>query len=109
MVVCNVWGRLALIGVDGTPRFVTQAHTSTIKAVAVSPDGRTIATGAVDGSLRLWHRRTGRPLADLLADLLAAGPQVNGLAFSPDGLHLASCDHAGGVRLWPMWIEGAKN
>jgi hypothetical protein len=35
-------------------------HTNSVTAVAFSPDGRTLATGANDGALRLWETATGK-------------------------------------------------
>jgi WD40 repeat protein len=50
--------------------------------IAVSPDGRTLATGG--GDVRLWDIETGT-----LLDILPAGRGIGGLAFSTDGLRLA--------------------
>lgn len=55
-------------------------HESSVEAVAFSPDGKTIATGA--GDLRLWDSMTGR-LRSIHADDATRG--IDGLAFSPDG------------------------
>lgn len=95
-ILGNQNGRVTVIGNADAPPVSFQTHEKSILALACSPDGRTIATGCVDGSLRLWHRHTGIKLAELVP----SGPQVIGLAFSPDGRCLASCDHSGDVRLW---------
>ena len=67
-------------------------------AMALSPDGRTLATGMRDGSVRLRDSVTGHVLADLTgnpASFLA-------LAFAPDGLTLASGAPDGRVWLWDV-------
>jgi WD40 repeat protein/predicted Ser/Thr protein kinase len=82
-------------GGDGTVRFwdvdpdatlpVLRGHTRAIYPVAVSPDGRWIASGSWDGTVRLWDAATGEPAAPPLPN---AGT-VRSLAYGPDGLWLA--------------------
>jgi WD40 repeat protein len=65
-------------------------------SVAVSRDGRMMASGSSDGWVRVWYRRSGvyRRLS----------PRHNkaaiGVAFSPDGGSLASAGYDGVVRVW---------
>jgi WD40 repeat protein len=56
-----------------------------LERAVFSPDGRLIATASDDGSARIWEATTGAQIARLKQ----AG-KVRGLAFSPDGLRLAS-------------------
>lgn len=42
---------------------VLHGHTATVSALVVSPDGKKIASGAEDGTLRIWDARTGALLA----------------------------------------------
>src|SRR5262249_55685081 len=37
-------------------------HTSTVRSVAFSPDGSTLATGSEDHTARLWNAHTGQPI-----------------------------------------------
>jgi WD40 repeat protein len=74
----------------------------TVVALAFSPDGRLLATGSRDGSVRSWEAATGKPVAKLEGheDRLLEG--VTALAFSPDGRLLASASDDKSARLWEV-------
>ena len=61
-------------------------HTSVVGSVAFSPDGRTLASGSRDNTIRLWDANTGAHLHTLTGH----SDWVNSVAFSPDGRTLAS-------------------
>ena len=75
-----------------------RGHTAEVLSVAFSPDGKLIASGSIDKTLRLWNADTRLPAADPLP---AHEPVVASVAFSPDGRRIAS---AGGttIRLWDV-------
>jgi WD40 repeat protein len=90
---------------DGTIRFwnldathLPIGHTKTVRSVAVSPDGRLIATGADDKSVRLWNFGSPQPGWELGHH---DGP-VRAVAFSPDGSRLVSASEDGTVREWDV-------
>jgi WD40 repeat protein len=76
--------------------------------VAVSPDGRTIATGGADGTVRLWDMETGRATG---APFGGSAFWIYSVAFRPDGRQLASAGVDGKVRLWELmpdtWMQEA--
>jgi WD40 repeat protein/serine/threonine protein kinase len=71
-----------------TELMTIQAHRSHVRSVAISRDGRLIATGAVnDGNVRLWDAEKGREVRPLPGHVEDA--QVT-CSFSRDGTHIAS-------------------
>jgi WD40 repeat protein len=89
-------------GQDIQPRSVLNAHTSSVYCVAVSPDGKSLASGARDGVVICWNVGTERPnwTAKAHTDNGNGYTQVLSLAFSVDGKTLASGGWDCAVRLW---------
>jgi WD40 repeat protein len=73
-----------------------KGHNSPVTAIAFSPDGLRIASGAGDGRVRVWDTRTGRQLAVFNCN----DSNVSAVAFSPDGIRVVSCSMT--VRVWDI-------
>ena len=76
----------------------SRGHADAVRAVEFSPDGRTLASGSSDRTVRLWNVPTRRELMQLDPGSVELGP-VYSLAFSPDGTQLL----AGGQEVAAVW------
>ena len=77
--------------------YVLPAHTDEVDGVAYSPDGRRLATGSDDGTVRLWNAAD----ASLLHVLKHPG-EVTRVAFSPDSARLVSVSTDDTARVWDV-------
>jgi WD40 repeat protein len=66
--------------------------------VAYSNDGSMVATGGSGGTVQLWERASGKPLAFLRGHRDA----ITALCFSGDGRFLLTASQDGTARLWEM-------
>lgn len=73
-------------------------HASGVTSVALSPDGRILATGSFDKTARLWEVATGREMAALRGH----DAPVSSVAFSPDGRLLATGTQGKTAHLWDV-------
>jgi WD40 repeat protein len=67
--------------------------------VAYSPDGRRLASGRLDGTVKIWDSATGQELVSFQSPSV-----VTSVAFSPDGQCLASTNQDGSSKLWETVI-----
>ncbi len=71
-------------------------HTSVVRSVAFSPDGRLLASGSFDNTIKLWEVSSG----SLVRTLTGHTNSVRSVAFSPDGRLLASGSDDKTIKLW---------
>jgi cytochrome c len=124
-------GRIATSGEDARiaiwrpgepqPSMLLEGHKAPVVALAVSPDGATLASASWDHTARIWSLGafsgkvdTGFP-QKMRPTEESAGAQrvveghtqnVNGVAFAPDGRALITAGYDATLRIWPL-ADGA--
>ncbi|MEA5571307.1 serine/threonine-protein kinase [Calothrix sp. UHCC 0171] len=73
-----------------------KGHSGGVFSVAISPDGKTLASGSNDGTIKLWNIKTGEQIRSL-RDHFGV---VWSVAISQDGKTLASGSNDGTIKLW---------
>jgi hypothetical protein len=88
--------------VGGQNTVTLKGHTDDILAVAFSPDGKTLASGSFDRTIKLWNVET----REEVATLRGHRGMLWGMAFSPDGRFLASGSSDRTVKVWAAAANG---
>ncbi len=85
----------------GEHRRTLSGHTTTVYSLDVSHDGRRVAAGAADGSIRVWALEGSDPRV-----LLGHTERVKSVRFSPDDRHLLSASADNTLRIWDLGEPG---
>jgi WD40 repeat protein len=80
----------------------TLEHDLDVVAVAVAPDGRTLVTGGIDGTLRLWDITDPARSGPIGASLRGHTGYLYSVAFAPDGRTVATASADNTVLLWDI-------
>src|SRR5438067_777201 len=101
-----VWLGVACLGLLLPPlsareaklRATLKGHTEAVTSVAYSPDGKTLASGSGDKTIRLWDVQWGKERATLKGHR----DYVPSVSFSPHGKTLASGSLDKLIKLWDV-------
>ncbi len=75
-----------------------KGHSNSVQSVAISPNGKTLASGSDDKTIKLWNLTTGQQLRTLKGH----SASVRSVAISPDGETLASGSADNSIKLWSL-------
>ncbi|MFL5629161.1 MAG: protein kinase domain-containing protein, partial [Ktedonobacteraceae bacterium] len=79
----------------GTTIEIYRGHTSDVKSVAWSPDGKYIVSGSLDGTAHVWEATTDRKITEYKGHRYG----INSVDWSPEGMYIASGEFET-VKIW---------
>jgi len=94
---------VSVLGEEPQFLFTLTGHAGWINSVAFSPDGKLLASGSHDKTVKIWDMSSGQQIHTLTGHSDGVGSVV----FSPDGKLLASGSWDNTIRLWDTrtWNE----
>jgi len=90
----------------GKSLFTLPGHSASVEVAVFSMDGTHLATGGVDGAVKVWDVSADPTAGQELLNLTGYSPYIFTVEFSPDGRTLASSSFADGTtRVYALRIE----
>jgi len=87
-----------------SPVRTLEGHADRVSSVTFSPDGKLLASGSDDKTIKLWNVATGA----VVRTLVGHSESVTSVAFSPDGSLLASGSTDSTVRMWEVATDTVR-
>lgn len=99
IVLIFVLGSYLLQGQSNLETVVQKGHSAAVKCIAVSHDGKYVATGSRDKTLKIWDLQSGFEIRTFVGHLHT----VNGVEFSPDDKYLLSSSADNTAKVWNIF------
>jgi WD40 repeat protein len=68
------------------------------QAIAIHPNGDILASGDINGTVKLWNLPTGT----MISQFSPHAAKISGLAFTPDGNTLITASYDGKIEMWDL-------
>src|SRR5438876_3907563 len=91
-------------GVQGQSPLTLRGHSGWISSLAYSPDGKRLASGSADKTVKIWTIPSGEETATLRGHT----DYVSSVAISPDGKLLATGSFDKTVKFWQLATNEEK-
>ncbi|KAG8795973.1 hypothetical protein FRC12_007319 [Ceratobasidium sp. 428] len=89
---------ITVYDMDGvTALFKCLGHNRSAYSISISPDGRLLASGSDDYTIRFWNSTTGTPIGE---PLKGHPRPIQSIRFSPDSRYITSGSWDGSIRIW---------
>ncbi len=80
-------------------------HSGKIQSIRFSPDESIVASGSLDGTVKIWDANH----YNELFQFQGLGFGINSLRFTPDGNYLLAGDAGGNILIWSLDLEKLMN
>ena len=98
-------GSITIWDANGTRRRVLKGHQGAVSSLVWIHDAhRSLVSGGLDATIRLWDPQSGEPLPAFQADKLPARPPfaLHFVVWNPNGRTMAVANENGDIRLWDV-------
>ncbi|MEB3343109.1 S-layer homology domain-containing protein [Okeania sp.] len=81
-------------------RYTLEKHSQAIKAIALAPNGKILASSSEDGKINLWDIDSGKLLRSIEGD--------GAIVFSPDSQQLVSVAENDKIQIWQIYQSASE-
>jgi WD40 repeat protein/serine/threonine protein kinase len=93
------WEWYRLIHILDQSIMTLHGHRFRVNSISLNLDGKRIASGSADRSIKVWNWVTGK---ELMTISKAHENEITCVSFSPDGTRLVSSDGSGEIKVWDV-------